>query len=288
MQRSEPKHKLENKVAVVTGGCSGIGLSTVKAFVAEGARVLVGDIQDEKGAELETRFPGRVAYRHCDVTQEVDIQSLMEQATAVFGGMDVLFNNAGVGGSPDRIDEIDGSAWDFTHAVLLRSVALGIRYAVPQMKLRGRGSIINTASIAAITAGAAPVAYSSAKAGVLHLTKVAAAQLARFDIRVNAVCPGFMRTEIFANSLSRFGFSSDQVRDAIDHIAPTLQPLAMTGDPDYIANACVYFASDDSAFTTGAHLVVDGGATVGSRSSWDPQVPTLGMQLQSHILRGNT
>jgi NAD(P)-dependent dehydrogenase (short-subunit alcohol dehydrogenase family) len=289
MNRHERQHesqkRLANKTAVVTGGCSGIGLATVETFAAEGARILIGDVQDEKGDALQKRFGDQVVYRHCDVNSETDIRSLMDQAGASFGGLDIVFNNAGAGGSPARIDEIDGAQWDFVHSLLLRSVALGIRYAVPHLKARGGGSIINTASIAAITAGAAPVAYSTAKAGVLHLTKIAAAQLARFNIRVNAICPGFMKTNIFSNSLAPLGYSQAQVDAALDEIAPTLQPLAKIGVPEYIANVCVYFASDESAFTTGSHLVVDGGATVGPKRSWDPQEPTIGMRLQQLILQ---
>lgn len=283
MKRPQTSTRLEHKIAVVTGGCSGIGLATVESFLAAGARVYVGDVQDDKGAELQSRFGEQLRYRHCDVTQESDIRLLMDWAASDDNGFDILFNNAGSAGSPARIDEIDGDAWDRTHSILLRSVALGMRYAVPHMKTRGGGSIINTASIAALTAGAAPVAYSSAKAGVLHLSKVAAAQLARFHIRVNAICPGFVLTNIFAGGLKPLGFSEDQVRDALQTVAPTLQPIAKTGMPEYIANAVLYFASDESDFTTGTHLVIDGGSTVGPRHSWDPEMPTLGAILQAQI-----
>jgi NAD(P)-dependent dehydrogenase (short-subunit alcohol dehydrogenase family) len=273
--------RLENKVAVITGGCSGIGLATVELFVAEGAQVIVGDVQDENGAALQARFPSQVHFKHCDVTQEKDIQALMSFAQATCGGLDILFNNAGSGGSRARIDEIDGDEWDRTHAILLRSVALGIRYAVPFMRQRGGGSIVNTASIAAITAGAAPVAYSAAKAGVLHLTKVSAAQLACFNIRVNAICPGFVFTNIFGASLSQTaGLSPEAIKAGLMQVAPTMQPIAKVGMPEDIANACLFFASSESSFATGAHLVVDGGFTVGPRHSWDASEPTLAMKLQ--------
>lgn len=284
MSSHERRKKLADKVAVVTGGCSGIGLATVEAFVAEGAQVIVGDLNDANGAKLADRLSGNVHYVHCDVTRESDIQSLMDRAQAKFGGLDIVFNNAGAGGPPARIDEIDGAQWDLVHSLLLRSVALGIRYAVPHMKARGGGSIINTSSIAALVAGAAPVAYSSAKAAVLHLTKVAAAQLAQFNIRVNAICPGFMRTNIFADALAPLGYPKDEVESALDRVAPTLQPLRTIGVPEYIANVCVHFASEESAFTTGSHLVVDGGMTVGLRHSWDPNSPGIGMQVQNEIL----
>jgi NAD(P)-dependent dehydrogenase (short-subunit alcohol dehydrogenase family) len=280
--------RLENKVAVITGGCSGIGLAAVELFVAEGAQVIVGDVQDANGAALQARFPSQVHFQHCDVTQEHDIQALMDCAQKTCGGIDILFNNAGAGGSPARIDEIDGEAWDRTQAILLRSVALGIRYAVPLMRQRGGGSIINTSSIAGLTAGAAPVAYSVAKAGVLHLTKVSAAQLARFNIRVNAICPGFVLTNIFAGGLQNTGLDPGDVKSALQQVAPTMQPLTKVGMPQDIANACLFFASSEASFATGTYLVVDGGFTVGPRQSWDPAMPTLTSTLQQVISKTKT
>jgi NAD(P)-dependent dehydrogenase (short-subunit alcohol dehydrogenase family) len=284
---TNPARRLESKVAVVTGGCSGIGLATVERFLAEGARVVIADVQDDKGAELQSRFGAQAVYRRCDVLIESDIQSLMEFAVDQFGGLDVLFNNAGAGGSSARIDEIDGEGWDRTHALLLRSVALGMRYAAPHMKTRGGGSIINTASIAALIAGAAPVAYSAAKAGVLHLSKVSAAQLAIHKIRVNAICPGFIMTNIFSGMPVASEFGPEAVKSALTKIAPTMQPIAKPGLPEDIANAVLFFASDEAAFVTGTHLVVDGGNTVGHRGSWDPAAPTIGATLQA-LLKGSS
>jgi NAD(P)-dependent dehydrogenase (short-subunit alcohol dehydrogenase family) len=275
--------RLENKVAVITGGCSGIGLATVELFVEQGARVVIGDMQDEQGAALQTRFPEQMRFKHCDVTQEGDIKSLMDFAHSTFGGLHVLFNNAGAGGSRARIDEIDGDGWDATQSLLLRSVALGMRYAVTHMKQSGGGSIINTASVAGLVAGAAPVAYSTAKAGVLHLSKVSSAQLAAFNIRVNAICPGFIKTNIFSAAAALLNAPLDAVRDALSKIAPTLQPIARGGMPQDVANACLYFASDESAFVTGTHLVVDGGITVGLRSSWDESAPSILSALQAAL-----
>ena len=277
-----PARRLENKIAVVTGGCSGIGLATVERFVAEGAQVLLGDVQDEQGLALQQRFKERLQYRHCDVMSEADIRSLMDTAASAFGRIDILFNNAGAAGSPARIDELDAEGWDRTQSLLLRSVALGMRYATPHMKANG-GSIVNTASIAALTAGAAPVAYSAAKAGVLHLSKVAAAQLAAYKIRVNAVCPGFIMTNIFAGSAAAAGAPAQQVKAILTDIAPTMQPIAKAGLPDDIANAVLFLASDEAAFVTGTHLVVDGGNTVGPRHSWDPNAPSIAGALQAAL-----
>jgi NAD(P)-dependent dehydrogenase (short-subunit alcohol dehydrogenase family) len=255
----------------------------VERFVAEGARVLIGDVQDDRFPVLQSQFGAQVCYRHCDVTQERDIQTLMDFAATSMGGIDILFNNAGAGGAMARIDEIDGDGWDRTQALLLRSVALGMRYAVPHMKSRGGGSIINTASIAALIAGAAPVAYSAAKAGVLHLSKVAAAQLAAFNIRVNAICPGFIMTNIFSGVAAAANASPEQVRDALTQAAPKMQPIARAGMPVDIANAVLFFASSESTFITGTYLVVDGGGTVGNRSSWDPSAPSVANILQAAL-----
>ncbi len=265
--------RLADKVAVITGGCSGIGLATVELFLAEGAKVVLADIQDERGAELATRFGGDAVYQHCDVTQEADIARLMQAAVDRFGALDVVFNNAGAGGALEPIEEMTGEGWDRTQTLLLRSVALGIRYAVPFMKARG-GAIINTSSVAALEAGNAPIAYSAAKAGVLHLSKVAAAELARYGIRVNAICPGFMLTQIFTTSFGISDNAAVQANAALRDVSPSAQPLAIPGTPDHIAQACLYLASAESAFVTGTHLVVDGGLTIGPRSSWDPNTPS--------------
>ncbi len=266
--------RLNDKVAVITGGCSGIGLATVELFVAEGARVIVGDIQDERGAALAERLGAAVHYQHCDVTDEAQIAALMQAAVTRFGQLDIVFNNAGAGGARERIDEMTGELWDRTMTLLLRSVALGIRHAAPHMQARG-GAIINTSSVSALEAGAAPIAYSTAKAGVLHLSSLAAAELSRFRIRVNAICPGFILTDIFTSSFGMTDNAAAQAKAGLAAVSPHAQPLAMPGTADHIAKACLYLASDDAAFVTGTHLVVDGGLTIGPRSSWDPNAPSI-------------
>lgn len=262
--------RLKTKIAVITGGCSGIGLGTVERFVAEGARVMVGDIDDAAGAALAARFDGQVAYRHCDVTQERQIKALMAACVEAFGGLDILFNNAGAGGSPARLEDMTGEAWDLSQTLLLRSVALGMRYALPHMKARGGGAIVNTASIAGTQAGAGPIAYSVAKAGVIHLTKVAAAELARDGVRVNAICPGLILTNIFTPSSVMPAGLAAMVKQGMAQTAPDAQPIAKPGLPEDIANAALFFASDESAFVTGVSMLVDGGMHVGPRTAWDP------------------
>jgi NAD(P)-dependent dehydrogenase (short-subunit alcohol dehydrogenase family) len=261
--------RLANKIALITGAASGIGLGAVELFIAEGAQVVAADVQDEKGAMLEQRFPGKVVYAHCDVTQESDIEAAVARAKSECGGLDILFNNAGHGGAIGAVEETDAAAWDATFALLVRAVILGMKHAVPLMKARGGGSIVNTASIAGLQAGWGPIAYSTAKAAVIHLTKVTAAELSPQNIRVNAICPGLIATSIFGASMGLPRDVADQMAARIAEVAPKFQPVPKGGAPGDIAEAALYLASDASAFVTGTHLVVDGGITVGSRHSWD-------------------
>ncbi len=263
--------RLEGKVAVITGGVSGIGLGTVELFVAEGASVVAADIQDEKGRMLEQRFGGRVRYAHCDVTAEAEIAAAMALAKSEFGGLDVLFNNAGISDAMRVIAEIEADTWSWIFDVLVRGPALGMKHAVPLMLERGGGSIINTASIAGLQAGWGPIAYSSAKASVIHMSRCAAAQLSPQRIRVNAICPGLIATSIFGASMGLPREVADQMAARIVEHAPKVQPVPKAGLPEDIAQAALYLASEASAFVSGTHLVVDGGITVGGRHSWDPE-----------------
>lgn len=260
--------RLEGKIALITGGCSGIGLSTAERFVTEGAKVVIADMQDDKGKSLEARFPGEVSYVHCDVTSEADIAAAVSTARTAFGGLDILMNNAGSGGTPAGIMEMEANDWDFVMHLLLRGPMLGMKHAAPLMAERGGGSIINTASIAAFQAGWG-LAYGVAKAGVLHLTQLAAADLAKHKIRVNAICPGVIVTPIFGVSVGLPRAVSDQVTGRLTEAAAQMQPIARAGVPEDIANAALYFASDESGFVTGSHQVVDGGITTGQRIAWD-------------------
>ncbi|HQT55559.1 SDR family NAD(P)-dependent oxidoreductase [Phenylobacterium sp.] len=261
--------RLEGKVAVITGAASGIGLGTVELFVSEGASVVAADIQDEKGAMLEKRFPGKVAYAHCDVTQEAEIEAALKLAKSEFGGLDILFNNAGISDRMTSIAEITADGWSWIFDVLVRGPALGMKHAVPLMLERGGGSIINTASIAGLQAGWGPIAYSSAKASVIHMSRSAAAQLSPQKIRVNAICPGLIATSIFGASLGLPREVADQMAARVADNAAKVQPVPKAGMPEDIAKAALYLASDDSAFVSGTHIVVDGGITVGGRHSWD-------------------
>jgi NAD(P)-dependent dehydrogenase (short-subunit alcohol dehydrogenase family) len=263
--------RLENKIALITGAASGIGLGAVELFIAEGANIVAADVQDEKGKMLEQRFPGKLVYARCDVTKEADIEAAVGKARSEFGGLDILFNNAGHGGAVGVVEETNAEAWDETFALLVRAVILGMKHAVPLMKERGGGAIINTASIAGLQAGWGPIAYSAAKAAVIHLTKVSAAELSPEKIRVNAICPGLIATSIFGASMGLPREVADQMAARIEEVAPKFQPVPKAGLPNDIAEAALYLASDASAFVSGTHLVVDGGITVGSRHSWSPE-----------------
>lgn len=272
--------RFSGKRAVVTGAASGIGRATVLRLVDEGAEVWAGDIDEAAGLDLAQTSNGRIHFQRTDVTKAEDIEALILAADAA-GGIDVLFNNAGAGGARAKIDAITPDEWDYTQNLLLRSVALGIRYAAPLMAARGGGAIVNTASIAALQTGAAPTAYSVAKAGVLHLTKMAAADLAQHHIRVNAVCPGFITTNIFTSAMEIAGENRDRANAVIGTLAGGAQPLQRAGVAADIAAAVAYLASDDASFVTGTHIVVDGGMTIGPRHSWDPNTPSLFAMLEA-------
>ncbi|WP_419253807.1 SDR family NAD(P)-dependent oxidoreductase [Caulobacter sp. ErkDOM-YI] len=266
--------RLNGKVAVITGACSGIGLGAVELFVAEGASVIAADLQEDKGAMLEKRFPDTVRFARCDVTVEADIAKAVNMAKDAFGGLDILFNNAGHGGTPLGVADMTAEGWDQTFALLVRGPALGMKYAVPLMLERGGGSIINTASIAGLQAGFGPLAYSTAKCAVIHMSRCAAAELSPDRIRVNAICPGLIATSIFGASIGLPRDVADQMAARVAEVGPKIQPIPKAGLPEDIARAALYLACDDSEFVTGTHIVVDGGITVGGRSSWDKNAPS--------------
>lgn len=264
--------RLAGKIAVITGAASGIGLATTERFVAEGAKVVAGDVQDAKGAALEARFAGQLVYQTCDVTDEEAIKALLARADDEFSGLDILFNNAGAVGTTAPLDELDMGGFDGTIALLLRSVICGMRHAVPLMKARGGGAIVNTASVASFSAGWAPFSYSVAKGAVLHASKLAAAELGRHAIRVNAVCPGLIATSIFGAAMGASREQADQMAALVAMRAGGAQPLKGNA-PEDVANAVLYLASDEARFVSGAHILVDGAMLSGPRHSWDPSDP---------------
>lgn len=274
--------RLDGKRAVVTGGASGIGRATALRLVAEGAEVWVGDLDEAGGESLVAEARGRIHFQRTDVTDAGQIEVLMNAPGQETGRhLNIAFNNAGAGGAREGIAEISPEDWDRTQNLLLRSVALGIRYAAPLMAKAGGGAIVNTSSVSALGTGYAPIAYSTAKAGVLHLTKLAAAELSRDNIRVNAVVPGFITTNIFTRHLEVGEDKRAAANQAIAAIAAQAQPIQRAGRPEDIAAAVAYLASEDAAFVTGTHILVDGGMTIGTRASWDPQSPSLFSALEA-------
>ena len=264
--------KLDGKVAVITGAASGIGLGAVERLVADGAQIVAGDVQDGKGAALETRFKGAIAYRHCDVTDEAQVKALMEAAVSTFGGLDIVFNNAGVSSGAGTLAETNLDVWRKQFELLLFAVVAGVKHAAPHLKARGGGAIINTASIAGLQAGWGPPPYSTAKAAVIHFTRTASAELARDNIRINAICPGLIATSILGASMGVGVERADQMAALIKQRGNAVQPIKKTGMPEDIAAMVAFLASEDAAFITGQHFVVDGGITIGSRHSWDANV----------------
>ncbi len=265
--------RLKDKVCVITGGCSGIGLAGVELFMVEGASIVCADIQDDKGAALGARFPAaRFAYAHCDVLEESQIKAALDLAVARFGRLDVLWNNAGACTAPAGIADIAIADFDREIRLLLTSVVAGIKHAIPHFTAHGGGAVVNTASMAALQIGHAPFAYATAKGAVKWMTSQLAVDLARANIRVNCLCPGYIPTSIVGRGL---GLPVDQADQLAAQIAAGLrdaQPLAGPIPASAIAEAAVFLASDAAAYVTGHALVVDGGNSLAPPHAWDASI----------------
>ncbi|GAB3867057.1 3-oxoacyl-ACP reductase [Nocardioides maradonensis] len=247
--------RIEGRVAVVTGGCSGIGLATVERFVEEGAKVVIGDIDDARGAELVERLGGAdvATYVRVDVTSKEQVDALFKTAKDTYGSVDIAFNNAGI--SPPEDDSIldtDLDAWRKVQEVNLTSVYLCCKAALPYMLEQGKGSIINTASFVAVMGAAtSQISYSASKGGVLSMSRELGVQFARQGVRVNALCPGPVNTPLLQEL-----FAKDPERAArrLVHV-----PLGRFAEPSEMASAVLFLASDDSSFMTANTFLVDGG-----------------------------
>ena len=255
--------KLDGKVAVITGGASGIGEATVRLFVDEGCRVVVADVLDERGRRLVDAIGKSAVYVHADVSQETQVQAAVEHAVSHFGRLDCVFNNAGLAGVSGPIAEIPVDGFDRTIGILLRGVFLGMKHAAPIMKRQGTGSIVSTASVAGLQAGFGPHVYSAAKAAVIHLTRSVAMELGESGVRVNCICPGGIATPIFGKALGLDEAAADEAAKKMETVLATHQPIQRAGLPEDIAQAALWLASDGSRFVTGHALVVDGGLTGG-------------------------
>ena len=247
--------RLKDKVALITGAASGIGMESAQLFAREGAAVVVVDISDDAGDQIVAGIEaegGKAVYVHADVAQADDCRNMIEQAEQTFGKLDILFNNAGILHSDDD-DAINTSedVWDLTMAVNLKSVFLGCKYGIPALQRAGGGSVMNTASLVAqMGSAAAQVAYTASKGGVLAMTRELAIVHARQNIRINALCPGPLRTEL----LMKFLDTDAKRQRRLVHI-----PIGRFGEAAEMARAALFMASDDSSYLTGATFTVDGG-----------------------------
>ncbi|MGE4429729.1 MAG: SDR family NAD(P)-dependent oxidoreductase [Sphingobium sp.] len=275
--------QLKDKVAIVTGASSGIGLATVRAFLAEGAKVVGADIKDEEGERLSRELGPSFAYLHCNVMEENDIAALVKTAVDRFGRLDIMFNNAGAAGDPASILELSTEGFDRTIALISRSVVLGHKYAGRQMiAQKSGGSIISTASLAAIQGGWSNVSYNMGKHAVAGLVKQATAELAPHGIRCNAIAPGIIPTPAMA---AAFGVPATATGSFLEFVTGEIadqQPIGRTGRPEDIANAAVFFASDAASFITGQTLAVDGGAT----SVYQGNFPSVAQDIGNRFIAG--
>jgi NAD(P)-dependent dehydrogenase (short-subunit alcohol dehydrogenase family) len=249
--------RLAGKVAVITGGASGIGRATVLRFLDEGAQVVAADLNPDTSREMvdlasRAGHAANLRFVRTDVAKEDDVATAMQLALDAFGRLDCVFNNAGVAGAFGPITHQSVEEWDYTFAVLVRGVFLGIKHAARIMKAQGQGgSIINTASVAGLSGGDGPQAYSAAKAAVINLSRACAVELALDKIRVNAICPGGILTPLLHRGNP----------EPIAAILHKLQPWPEVGLPEHIAAVALFLASDEASFMTGAHLIADGGLT---------------------------
>jgi NAD(P)-dependent dehydrogenase (short-subunit alcohol dehydrogenase family) len=251
--------RLDGKVAVITGAASGMGRATAARFAGEGASVVIADLNTAGGESAVRECKengGNAVFQHTDVTSEDAIKAAVDRAVNEFGKLDIMFNNAGLGGALGSLEHTTAENWDRTFAILLRAVFLGIKYSIPEMRKGGGGSIISTASVAGLRGGAGPLPYSVAKAGVIHLTKCAAIDLGRDRIRVNCICPGGINTPLIHQAIPGG-------EPAVRQVLETIQPIPRAGTGEDIAGMALYLASDDSEWVTGTAMVVDGGLMAG-------------------------
>jgi NAD(P)-dependent dehydrogenase (short-subunit alcohol dehydrogenase family) len=247
---------LEGRIAIITGGCAGFGLEAVQKFVEHGGKVVVADIQEADGKALEERLAGDVRFCLADVRKERAMRDAVDLAVKHFGGLDIMYHNAGTVGSPAGVDEITIHEWNAAMEMLQTATMLAIKVAVEPMKARGKGSIILTSSGAGISlGGSGPYAYTVAKSSVTMIGRYAALKLGKHGIRVNTFVPGAFKTALWEKHALGEGMV------AADNFAK-MQPLPIAGRPRYIADAALFLASDMSEFITGVVLPVDGGMTL--------------------------
>jgi NAD(P)-dependent dehydrogenase (short-subunit alcohol dehydrogenase family) len=256
--------RLEDKVAVITGGASGIGAASTARFIAEGCQVVIGDIQRERGEAFAAGFGDAARFAVCDVTREDDVAGLVDLAVDEFGQVDIMFNNAGIVGAIGPIDTTPTAEWAASIDVLLNGVFYGMKHAARVMKPRESGSIISMTSTAGLMGGLGPHAYTAAKHAVVGLTRNAAAELCRFGIRVNAIAAASMATPMVANVLTGDPEDIEGAKRALAEASPLKDRPGLAED---VANAALWLASDESGYTNGHTLTTDAGITIGATAA---------------------
>lgn len=241
-----------DKIALVTGASSGIGKATALAFAKKGTKVVIADLtEDPETMDLIENLGGEAIFVKCDVSKNSDVKALIEKAIATFGGLDFAFNNAGIEGTPAPVQDCSEENWDKTIGVNLKGIWLCMKYEIPLMLKKGNGVIVNCSSVAGLVGFQGLPAYVASKHGVIGLTKTAALECAKLGIRVNAVCPGVIKTPMMDR------LTADK-KEAEDQFA-RLEPVGRFGLPEEIANAVVWLCSDEASFVTGLTMPVDGG-----------------------------
>lgn len=258
-------HELKGKVAIVTGGASGMGRETVRVFVEEGARVVLADIQEDAGRATAEQFGAEAAFCRADVSNKADVENLVAFAVKRYGDLDIMFNNAGIAGSLNRIALIDDEFEEFDRVmkVDLLGVMLGTKFAARHMCAKRKGAIISTASTAGFFGGYGIPIYRAAKAGVINFTQMAAFELGSYGVRINAISPGPIETPILGGQLNLSPEKAAKLQREMMDIMVAAQAMPRYGQALDIANAAVFLASDRAAQITGHNLVVSGGMTIG-------------------------
>jgi NAD(P)-dependent dehydrogenase (short-subunit alcohol dehydrogenase family) len=256
--------RLEGKVAVITGAASGFGRAAARRFVEEGARVVLGDIQEEEGQAVADELGDRAMFQRCDVTSETDVAALVDSAIEKFSQLDVMYNNAGVVGAVGPIATTPAEEWQLTLDIHLNGSFYGCKHAARVMMPRETGSIINMASTAGLLGGQGPHAYATCKHGLIGLTKNVAAELCRHGIRANCIAPASMATTMVAQLVSGDPFAIEETKKRLAKTSPLKDRPGLAED---VANAALWLASDESGYTTGLTLTTDAGVTTGASAN---------------------
>ena len=254
-------NRLEGKVAVITGAASGIGATTARLFVKEGAKVVLGDIQKPLGQALKDELGDAACFQRCDVTVEDDVAALVNASVEQFDRLDIMFNNAGIVGAMGPIDKTPAQEWKFTLDILLNGVFYGMKYASAIMKEQGSGSIISMSSVAGVTGGLGPHAYAAAKHAVVGITRNVAAEVGAYGVRVNCLAPYSVATPMVADAY--LGDHTD-IDTTIKMLTDESPLKGRPGLAEDVANAALWLGSDDSGYTSGLTLTIDAGITTGS------------------------